>query len=112
MKPVLKWTAVLFAVTIVWMYFEKWMGWHSVNIQDHYLYTNIYDALFVLVISLSLWEWRKNTPDQELKWKRAHARKSELPGCPGRKNAAAGLPRKSLTICQLWPPICGTLRGF
>ena len=60
-KQEVKWAIILFTVTIIWMVFEKLMGWHGLNIGDHATYTNIYDLLFAGVFALAFREQRSRT---------------------------------------------------
>jgi hypothetical protein len=58
-KRAIKWMAVLWVLTLGWMYFERAMGWHGTLIHQHALYTNVYDLIFIVVFFLALLETKK-----------------------------------------------------
>ena len=64
----LKWAAILFLVTMLWMFFEKMMGWHGENIAQHAIYTNIYDILFAMVFAAALHD-KKSKTEGSFSWK-------------------------------------------
>lgn len=65
----LKWTVILFAMTLLWKLFEKMMGWHGPRIDQHALYSNLYDLLFVVLFIFSLLEERKKAANQKFSWR-------------------------------------------
>lgn len=68
-KLILKWALILFGATIVWMVFEKLMGWHGPRIADHATYTNLYDLVFLTVFVFAFRDKRSRQPDGILTWK-------------------------------------------
>lgn len=44
------WAVYFSVVGLVWMIFEKSMGWHDVNIADHPVYTNLFSIVAILVV--------------------------------------------------------------
>ncbi len=69
MKVVFKWAIVFFITTMLWMLFEKWMGWHDVRIAAHATYSLIYDLLFFAVYLFALLDFRKSLT-QAYTWKK------------------------------------------
>lgn len=46
------WTIYFVVVGLLWMIFEKAMGWHDVNIADHATYTNLFGIVATIVVVL------------------------------------------------------------
>lgn len=67
LKLPIKWGLILFLATLIWMYFEKIMGWHGENIMDHALYTNLYDIVFALIYYLAFTEYRNSKDEVSFK---------------------------------------------
>lgn len=64
----IKW-AIIFTVTgLLWMVFERAMGWHSENIEKHPLYTNLFGILAILIYFLALRDKRKNFYNGLITW--------------------------------------------
>jgi len=53
------WGVLFIIVLLLWMYFEKAMGWHDVNIDKQAVYTNIFAFVAVLVYFIALYHIRK-----------------------------------------------------
>lgn len=68
-KVALKWALLLFLATLTWMVFEKLMGWHGDRIDEHAIYTNLYDLVFLLVFIFAFREKRSSYPDRKMTWK-------------------------------------------
>ncbi|MGY5849788.1 DUF4199 domain-containing protein [Salegentibacter sp. F14] len=65
----IKWGIIFFTVSLLWMYFEKAMGWHDTLISDHAIYTNFF-GLFALAIYLfAIYDKRKNYFQGKMTWK-------------------------------------------
>lgn len=64
----LKWAVVFFLMTLLWMSFEKWMGWHDIHIEQHESLTNIYAIPAILVYVFALLDKRKKMPDRTFTW--------------------------------------------
>lgn len=58
-KIELKWAFILTAATLVWMYFEKMMGWHGESIEKHAIYTNLFGILAIVIYVFALLEKRE-----------------------------------------------------
>lgn len=46
------WAVYFIVVALLWMIFEKAMGWHDVHIADHAVYTNFFSIVAILVVVL------------------------------------------------------------
>ena len=71
LSSVLKWALIFFGMTIFWICFEKWMGWHGPQIGQHATFSLFYDGLFVLVFLLAFRDQRHQDPEFGSSW---HAR--------------------------------------
>ncbi|MAT53111.1 MAG: DUF4199 domain-containing protein [Saprospirales bacterium] len=58
-KTELKWAIIFTVATLLWMVFEKAMGWHDVAIADHPKYTNLFIFIPVVIYALGMVEHRK-----------------------------------------------------
>ncbi len=56
----IKWAIVFLVMTLLWMMFEKSMGWHDEGIADHASYTNLYAIPAIMVYVLALLDKKKN----------------------------------------------------
>ncbi|TFV96194.1 DUF4199 domain-containing protein [Algoriphagus kandeliae] len=56
----IKWAIVFLVMTLLWMMFEKSMGWHDEAIADHASYTNLYAIPAIMVYVLALLDKKKN----------------------------------------------------
>ncbi len=54
---------------LVWMYFEKAMGWHDEHIGDHATYTNFVAIPSILIYVFALLEKRKKYFHNVMSWK-------------------------------------------
>lgn len=54
---------------LLWMYFEKMMGWHDEKIADHATYTNFVAIPAILVYVFALLEKRKKHYNNVMSWK-------------------------------------------
>ena len=55
----LKWAIIFTVATLLWMVFEKSMGWHGEAIADHPKYTNLFIFVPVIIYALGMVEHRK-----------------------------------------------------
>jgi hypothetical protein len=55
----IKWGLIFTAVALLWMLFEKGMGWHGEKIAQHPTYTNIFAVLAIAVFVFALLDKRK-----------------------------------------------------
>lgn len=44
------WTIYFVVVALLWMVFEKAMGWHDVHIADHAMYTNFFGIVATIMV--------------------------------------------------------------
>jgi len=60
-KPTLeiKWGLIFTAVALLWMVFEKSMGWHGERIDQHATYTNFFGILAIVVFVFALLDKRR-----------------------------------------------------
>ncbi|NVK50180.1 MAG: DUF4199 domain-containing protein [Cyclobacteriaceae bacterium] len=56
----IKWAIIFVLMTLLWMLFEKSMGWHDEGIADHASYTNLYAIPAILVYVFALLDKKKN----------------------------------------------------
>lgn len=64
-----KWAIVFTVVSLLWMFFEKAMGWHGEHIEQHALYTNFFALPAVIVYILAIWDKRENFFNGSMSWK-------------------------------------------
>ncbi|WKK85549.2 DUF4199 domain-containing protein [Marivirga arenosa] len=65
----IKWGLIFVIMMLLWMYFEKAMGWHDVNIVDHATYTNLVAIPSILIYVFALIDKRKKHFDNVMSWK-------------------------------------------
>lgn len=56
----IKWAIIFTLSMLVWMFFEKTMGWHDEKIADHATYTNFFAIPAILVYVFALLDKKKN----------------------------------------------------
>ena len=54
----IKWAIIFALATLLWMAFEKSMGWHDVLIEKHAIYTNFFAIIAIAVYVLALLDKR------------------------------------------------------
>jgi hypothetical protein len=64
----IKWGLIFTAVTLLWMVFEKLMGWHDTHIDQHATYTNIFAVLAIAVYVLALLDKRRRDLGGYMTW--------------------------------------------
>jgi len=64
----LKWGIIFVIVSLIWVYFEKIMGWHGKNIASHAIYTNFFAIVAILIYVLALLDKRKNYYGGTMTW--------------------------------------------
>jgi len=67
-KTELKWGLIFIAVLLLWMLFEKFMGWHGENIESHATMTNFFALIAVVVYVIAFLDKRKNDYDGYMNW--------------------------------------------
>ncbi|WP_296621540.1 DUF4199 domain-containing protein [Marivirga sp.] len=65
----IKWGLIFVIMMLLWMYFEKAMGWHDENIADHATYTNLVAIPSILIYVFALLEKRKKHYKNVMSWK-------------------------------------------
>ena len=65
----IKWGIIFFGVSLLWMFFEKLMGWHDTNIAQHAIYTNLFGLLAIAIYLLALRDKRNNFFGGIMNWK-------------------------------------------
>jgi len=68
-KIEIKWGIIFTAVLLVWMVFEKMMGWHSSSIEDHAVYTNFFALPAIVMYVAALLDKRKTDYSGKMTWK-------------------------------------------
>lgn len=64
-----KW-AIIFSISLlVWMYFEKTMGWHAEKVKFQPIFTMLFGIIAIILYVLALLEKKKNYFDQKMDWK-------------------------------------------
>lgn len=64
----LKWGGIFAAAMVVWMLFEKLMGWHDVRIDQHATMTNIFAIPAITVYVLALLDIKKKEFSHQMNW--------------------------------------------
>ncbi|WP_339837577.1 DUF4199 domain-containing protein [uncultured Flavobacterium sp.] len=68
-KIEVKW-AVIFSVSLlIWMYFEKTMGWHDEKVKFQPIYTMLFGVITIIIFVLALVEKKKNYYHNKIDWK-------------------------------------------
>lgn len=65
----IKWAIIFTVATILWMIFEKSMGWHDTLIAKHAIYTNLFALIAITVYVLALLDKRKLDYNGKMTWK-------------------------------------------
>ena len=68
-KIEIKWAILYSFVSILWMYFEKSMGWHDEKIMLQPLYNLWFLPVSILVIGLGLFDKKRNHYKNDMDWK-------------------------------------------
>lgn len=56
----IRWGIIFFLIGLLWMYFEKAMGWHDELIGKHETYTNFFAIIAILIYVFALLDKRKS----------------------------------------------------
>ncbi|MFT7066516.1 MAG: Mn2+/Fe2+ NRAMP family transporter [Sediminicola sp.] len=65
----IKWGVIFAISTLVWMYFEKAMGWHDELIAQQLLYTNLFALVAIVIFVQALKEKRNKDFMGKMSWK-------------------------------------------
>ncbi|WP_121667482.1 DUF4199 domain-containing protein [Mesonia aquimarina] len=68
-----KWAMVFTVFSLIWMYVERSLGWHSNSIFNHQIFTNllIIPLLFIFTITFGLREKKRMYYDGIISWEQA-----------------------------------------
>lgn len=64
----IKWGLIFTVIALLWMVFEKAMGWHGPKISLHPIYTNFFAIVAILVYVFAFLDKRKND-NRPMQWK-------------------------------------------
>jgi hypothetical protein len=64
----IKWGIIFVVVALLWMVFEKSMGWHDVHIDKHATYTNFFAIPAIAIYVLALLDKRNNFYSGKMTW--------------------------------------------
>jgi len=67
-KSEIKWGLIFTAAALLWMVFEKAMGWHGPKIELHHIFTNFFAVLAIGIYILAFLDKRKNNQGP-MQWK-------------------------------------------
>lgn len=65
----IKWGIIFTLVALLWMVFEKAMGWHDEHIDKQAIYTNFFGIIAVLVYFLAIRDKKNNFYNGEMTWR-------------------------------------------
>ena len=65
----IKWAVIFTLSGLIWMGFEKLMGWHDEHFQDQAIYTNLYALVAIAVYVLALYDKRNNYYGGIMTWR-------------------------------------------
>ena len=65
----IKWAIIFTVLSLLWMFFEKAMGWHGEHIEQHALYTNFFAIPAIIVYFLAIRDKRENFFNGAMNWK-------------------------------------------
>lgn len=68
-KIEIKWGIIFSILTLLWMYLEKSVGWHSTHISKHAIYTNFFALIAIIIYVLALLDKRNHFFDGKMNWK-------------------------------------------
>lgn len=69
-KVEIKWGFIFVSVQLFWMVFERFMGWHGENIDQHALMTMIFAVFAIAVYIFALLDKRKTSYNGVMSWKK------------------------------------------
>jgi hypothetical protein len=65
----IKWGVIFTVLSLLWVVFEKAMGWHDLYIDKHAIYTNFFGIVAVLVFFLALRDKKRSFYNGEMTWR-------------------------------------------
>jgi hypothetical protein len=69
----IKWSIIFVIVYLLWMVFEKLVGWHGEHIDQHGLYTNIFGLIALGIYILAIRDKRNNYFNGIITWRQGFA---------------------------------------
>ncbi|MCG6188008.1 DUF4199 domain-containing protein [Maribellus maritimus] len=63
-----KWGIIFTVVSLLWIVFERLLGWHSSHIDKHAVYTNFFALPAILVFVFALLDKRKHFYNNKMTW--------------------------------------------
>lgn len=67
-KTDIKWGLIFVVVALAWMGFEKMMGWHGENIDQHATMTNIFAVIAIAIYVFALRDKKHNDLGGQMSW--------------------------------------------
>lgn len=64
-----KWAVILSICSLIWMYFEKMMGWHAEKVKFQPIYTMLFGFVVILIYVLALLHKKKIYYNNQINWK-------------------------------------------
>lgn len=64
-----KWAVYFSVIMLIWMYFEKFMGWHNEKIHLQQIYTMLFGIIAIIVYVFALIDKKKNYYNGTMDWK-------------------------------------------
>lgn len=64
-----RWSMVFFLANLLWLFFEKWMGWHSELVGKHTFYHFLFGIIAILIFTMALINKRDVYFKGEMNWK-------------------------------------------
>jgi hypothetical protein len=65
----IKWGVIFTVISLLWVVFEKAMGWHDLYIDKHAIYTNFFGIIAVLVYFLAIRDKKRSFYKGEMTWR-------------------------------------------
>ena len=64
----IKWGVIFTLVMLLWMVFERAMGWHGEKIDQHPVYTNLFSIVAVIVYVWGTWSKKQQDLGGQMTW--------------------------------------------
>lgn len=68
-KIELKWAVIFSICLLLWMYFEKTMGWHDEKVRFQPIYTMLFGFIAIIIYVLALLNKKKEYYNNQIDWK-------------------------------------------
>lgn len=66
-----KWAVIYSICLLIWMYFEKTMGWHDEKVKFQPIYTMLFGIIIIIIYVLALLDKKKNYYNNFIDWKQS-----------------------------------------